>query len=49
MGDCLDAEQNIDFPLINIDNQKMIDTEMVYGIVETVASEILERRYPYET
>ena len=44
MGACLDAEQDIEFP-VSEDNEDLIDTEIIYEIVEVVGQKILEERY----
>ena len=45
MGMCLDAEQDIDFPLTEQFGETVIDTEVVYHIVDEVAKTIVEERY----
>ena len=44
MAACLDAEQEIEFPICE-DNDSLIDTEMVYCIVDEVVPKILKERY----
>ena len=44
MGACLDAEQEIEFPIADEDSS-LIDTEAVYNIVDEVAKDIIKERY----
>lgn len=44
MGACLDKEFEIEIPACE-DNPELIDTEMVYGIVDDVAREIVKEIY----
>ena len=44
MGLCLDEEYKIEIPACD-NNPELIDTEMVYNIVEEIAPTILKERY----
>ena len=45
--ECLKIEQEIEFPICE-DNSSLIDTEMVYYMVEDIAEEVLGRVYGEE-
>jgi hypothetical protein len=44
VGMCLDKENEIEIPACD-ENPELIDTEMVYNIVDEVAKDIIKERY----